>query len=201
MSGGEKVPESQVTRLPGAASPPDTPSRSYGEGGDANKDDPKIVLDALQKLAAQEVDRSERFTSRARQAFLFAAGFFAVVQTVSFNGFASDQVGSHERKALLILAIVAASALVSCGFALLVTDARWKTKDLTSDLILDAANDAAESGRPVAVELSGLYATVVDERRATNSRRKVALWVTQILAGLSGLAVLGELIYALNARI
>lgn len=171
-----------------------------GDGGRGGEDE-ALVLDSLRALASQELDRGERFASKARQAVVFAAGFFAVVQTVVFNSFAAKHLSDGERHTLLILAIVAGAALVVCGISLLFSDGVFKTKDLSSDEIIDTANLAEEQGEPVARELSGLYATIVDERRETNGKRRWALRATQLTAFVTSVAVLIELIYALNARI
>lgn len=174
---------------------------SSGGGGTSLADEYKLALDVLTGLANQELDRANSYGTRARQAFAFAAGFFAVVQTVAFNSFAGKFVGGHERHFLLVLAIAAGVALAVCGIALIFADSTRGTYDLTSDEVLATLNHAIEADEPVAAEFAALYAAIVDERRATNERRRRWLRSTQGLALASAGIVLWELIYALNARI
>ncbi|MDQ3740433.1 MAG: hypothetical protein M3389_05755 [Actinomycetota bacterium] len=177
-------------------------SLTTGDSGGHNVlDDHKVVMEALRGLAAQEYDRGERFGSRARQAFLFAAGFFAVVQTVAFSSFEADLVNDAERRALLTMAIVAGASLAICGISLLVSDGIWKARDLDAHEVLRTANQAAHNEEPVAVEFASLYARVLVERQSANGKRRRALRVTQTTALITALAIVLELIYALNARI
>src|SRR4051812_47615656 len=78
-----------------------------------------VALDVLRGLVDQELSRSERIASQARQAFALTAGFFAVVQTVAFGSFATSAVGQTERTWLLSLAAIGGLLLMLCGFATL----------------------------------------------------------------------------------
>lgn len=193
------VPPNPLTSISSPGAPPGR--TETGDGGHDYAADDALVLSTLQRLADQELDRGERFSSRSRQAFVFIAGFFAVVQTVAFNGFASTQINDHERRTLLIMAIVAGSSLAVCGLAMLWTDRRWKTYELDSNAVLAVVEQADAAGVSVAHKLVELHATVLDERRTTNKRRGLAVGFTRFAAAVTAVAVLVELIYAMNARI
>jgi hypothetical protein len=124
------------------------------EASRSPRGEPKVVLDVLQRLAAQALTRSERMSSRGRQAFALAAGFFAVVQTVAFTGFGESMVSADERRVLMTLAIVAGAALLVCGVAAIVTDSAWKTDEMHSDEVLETAHNL-RGRRPHQVHGSG----------------------------------------------
>lgn len=161
----------------------------------------ELALDVLRSLAAEEEARAERGVTRARQAFALAAGFFAVVQTVSFSSFAQKLIVAGERRHLLYLAGASGVMLTVCGLLLLVTDRAFRSRAISTDSILEVVNDTRQTSGPAYDGFISLYARLVDELRDTNARRYLVVFVTQVFALLSLLAVLVELVYSLHSRL
>jgi hypothetical protein len=166
--------------------------------GDEDKD-AELALELLRALADQELARSERSASRARQVFALAAGFFAIVQTVAFGTFASDLVTQDERREMLVLAGIGGGLLVICGLALLVADRAFGSVNVTPDNVLETLNEG--TGEPATYRFVELYARVVEEFRKANENRQKVVVGTQLLGLLSLVAVLVELVYGLHARL
>jgi hypothetical protein len=159
------------------------------------------ALTLLQKLVEQELGRSERFVTRARQAFALAAGFFAVVQTVAFGSFAKAAISTPERTTLLWIAGGAGVLLAACGAVLLYADTAYKTMNLTPEGILEVLNEEDEDGLTADERYVEDLADIVKALRETNRRRQRAVLVTQVMAFLSIACVLAELLYSLDARL
>jgi hypothetical protein len=173
-------------------------SRSNKAVPPADKD-AELALDLLRGMVDQELARADKSASRARQVFALAAGFFAVVSTVSFTSFAHALIGGHERHVLLWLAGLGGVCLAICGAALLAADRAFRGAYLTADDVVDTLNERPDE--PAALRYVELYAGAVDSMRVANGRRATAVFWTQV-AGLATIgAVLAELIYALYARL
>src|SRR5438128_11847856 len=104
--GGER-PDAEATPVGPGSQPVASVPRPVARPSSSHehKDtDADLALELLRGLADQEIARSERSASRARQVFALTVAFFAVVQTVAFGSFATTLIGHHERKVMLSLA-------------------------------------------------------------------------------------------------
>jgi hypothetical protein len=170
-----------------------------GGGDDGGRADLALGIDVLRGLADQELARAEAARSRSRQAFALAAGFFAVVQTVTFGGFVTNALSkAHQTPTLIHHATAAGIALAACGLALLIAELPFPSRDLTPEQVLDTLN-APPSDRSVTGEFAHLYAMVVAKRRQTNRRRSRVVAATQLLALITIGLVVWELLASLHA--
>lgn len=165
------------------------------------EDDKTIGLELLLKLHDQETTRAERASTRARQAFALAAGFFAVVQTVAFGSFAGRFIAASERAGILDRAIVAGICLTACGVLLLVADGALRGRTVTEEDIAAALDTAEAGGKAAREEFLDVYGAAVLAHRGMNRIRFFLTWLTQLAALACIGTVLWELIYSLNARI
>jgi hypothetical protein len=164
-------------------------------------DEYKVVLDVVRGLADQEYDRGERLSVKARQAFGFVAVLLAAVQAAALNSLGKAGVTEAEQSTILVMALIAVGLATATGILALVTDGpRW-FHNLASEDVLDSASDSLQAGQPVAMDLSQLYATVLDDRREAVDRRRYWLNYTQISSVLTIFALATELLYTLHTRL
>jgi hypothetical protein len=171
-------------------------------GGSSRDDkDAEVALDVMRGLADQELARAERASTRARQAFALAAGFFAIVQTVAFGSFEVDLVSNAERETLLDKATLAAIFLAVCGALLLVADSAFRSRDLDEDVVEQKLAEAGATKSSAARIFVETYGVVLYARRRTNRIRFLFVTLTQLAAIASIVFVLLELRYGLDARV
>ena len=163
----------------------------------AGDSDADVGLEILRSLVDQEVARAERSAARARQAFTVAAAFYAVVQTVIFGTFASRLISADERTWMLRSAALGGTFLAICGIHLLFADRNFKSRNLSSDNVLDAVNEAT----PATERFVELYARALDTMRSANETRTKIVTSAQVFALLTIAAVLVELVYGLSTRL
>lgn len=181
--------------------PPDQlPPAGDGAGGD-DRDDYKVVLDVMRGLADQEFDRGERLSTKARQSFAFIGVLFAGTQTIVLTTLASYFTSTGQQTAIIVMAGVAMVATAVTGALALAADSLKSFANLSSQDVLDSANDSMESGEPVAADLTQLYATAVDERREAVKKRRGWLVKAQIAAAVTIFVLSAELLYALYVRL
>ena len=171
-------------------------------GGMSEDDELRLALDLLRDLADQEFRRTERSTSRGRQAVALAAGFFAVAQTVAFSASATTAISSSETEALVWLAGIAAVTLTAGAVLLLLSEKGRTIANLSPALITNELNrgEGADGSTPLE-SLVEFYSTFVEGFRADNNGRVKWIAAAQIMSGLSILVVLVELIYAFSTRV
>jgi hypothetical protein len=79
-----------------------------------------FILDALKTAYDQEFQVAERLSAKSRQVFALAAGYFTIVQTVSFSSFLDEEVKAYELWVLL--------GGVAAGATALAMAARWAAR-------------------------------------------------------------------------
>jgi hypothetical protein len=102
---------------------------------------------------------------------------------------------------LLWLAGGAAVLLALCAVTLLIADGAYRSRNITPDDVLGVLDSDDEDGLTSDERFVEYLAGVVDSMRTTNGRRHVWVFITQLLAALSVLAVLVELVFSLDARL
>lgn len=163
--------------------------------------DIEVVLVALRQMFEDELARSERLKSQARQAFGVAVGFFALAQTVALGSFQIANLnGEHERRVTLLLAAISAVAMVGTGILALFADRGIPARHLDTDSVLAAGRDATYE-RPAAMELAEQYATAVDAIRDGIQNRINRVYWAQGAAGVTLSLVLIEIVYSLYHRL
>lgn len=160
----------------------------------------ELALVSLRQLFDDEIKRVERLVARGRQGFAFAAGFFALAQTVALGSFQTSNLSEHERRVLLLIAAIGGTGVVLTAIAALWADAGLRAKHVSTDSILDAV-ELSTSENTTAMRLAGLYAANVDAMRQTIRDRVLRVNVAQAIALGTILVVLVELVYSLYHRL
>ncbi len=138
-------------------------------------------------------------STKARQSFAFVAAFVAGVQALAVSG--QTTLSHSHRHAVLVLAFLAVLGAVATGVLAIVADGLRSFANLSSDDVLESANDSKRIGVPVKQDLCGLFARAVDERRNAVERRKPWLIATQISAVVTLVILSTELAYTLIVRL
>lgn len=159
------------------------------------------IVDALKSCAEQELTIAERLASKARQAFALGAGVFIVCQTVAFGNFDVSKLTAPEHQWIIGLAICAVAILGVAGLATLKADAPVSSGDLPLARLEDDLNAAYEGDSEVLGRLGGYYLGVVKSRRNANAARLTWYKRARGAVVVSLLGTVGELIFALIARV
>lgn len=150
----------------------------------------------------EEFRISERLDSKSRQAFALAAGFFAVVQTVTFGSFAQSSITSAERVVLLVVALLAGLAVAWVAHKLSRGEELQDERDINPGSVVGWVEEAdPDDTQHVLVRLlSGLRD--VAERRTENNRIRERNYEAVATATQVALIAAGiELITALMVRL
>ena len=120
----------------------------------------------------EEFRISERLDAKQRQAFALAAGFFAVVQTVTFGSFAQDHVHAGERVWLLAQVVLAAGALYAVAHRLRHGEELQEVDDVRPDLIVQWLEEADDDDPEYFMaRLVRRLSSVAEDRIANNRIR------------------------------
>lgn len=155
-----------VTRHDPPGRPGDQPQNGGGGGADLDQ-----AITVLRARIDEEFRVTERLDSKARQAFALAAGFFAVVQTVAFGGFAERTVNGDEKVALLLAAVVAGVLLVRVALRLANSEELLEEADVKPQAIVKWCNEAGNDREYVPVRLVTELARMADTRAKNNATR------------------------------
>lgn len=129
------------------------------------------AITVLRARVDEEFKIAERLDSKARQAFALAAGFFAVIQTVTFGSFAQDEVSTPERVLLLLVAILAGGFLAKVAHKVTSAEELHVESDLRPGAIVEWANAAGPANEYVRVRLIRGLSEVAQERHDNNEKR------------------------------
>lgn len=169
-------------------------------GSSGPPEDVGRIVDALKSSADQELTIAERLSSKARQAFALAAGVFVVAQTVAFGGFRTDNLGNGEQDWMIGLGIGSVVMLLIAALATIKADATFDSRDLPLTKLENDLNAAYAGDPEVTGRLGGYYLGVVRSRRKANVDRRTWYKRARLMAALSLLATVSELILSLAAR-
>ena len=168
-------------------------------GQESNESGSGLGLELLR--ADQELSRAETARARSRQAFAFAATFFAVVQTVAYGTYVTKAATTgHRTETLINHTAWAALALALCAVGLLIAELPLRSHNLTPKIVLDTIKDAPTE-EVERERFTSLYALIVESHRLTNAIRFRLVLVTQLLALATIALVLWELLVGLNASL
>jgi hypothetical protein len=158
------------------------------------------VAGVLRARIDEEFRIAERLDAKGRQAFALAAAFFALVQTVSFGGFAQAEVSHTERVALVVVAAAAAAVLAWVAYRLAIGEALQDEIDVRPERLAEWT-DNAEADDYVAGQIVRSLSDVTARRTYNNAIRSRTYDRVQLASGAS-LATCGiELLLALAIRI
>ena len=192
---GESIPNPTPMRPAGGA-----PTSVAGQGGTSSKDLEQAIT-VLRMRIDEEFRITERLDSKARQAFALAAGFFAVVQTVTFGGFAQGDVSSPERVGLLVAAVVAGVGVIVVAHRLTGSEGLLDEDDVTPEAIVQWCNAAGEDPEYVSVRLVGELSRMA-RSRSKNNEVRTTRYDTVALAARWSLILAGvELLVAIVVRL
>ena len=160
---------------PSGEPPKPTPMRRTGEdpgatpaSGGSGGNDLGQAITVLRARIDEEFRISERLDSKARQAFALATGFFVVVQTVAFGGFAQSTVTTDERFLLLAAAVIAAGSLIVVAHRLTNGEELLEEADVKPQKIVQWCNEADDDPEYVSVRLVSELAHMADRRNENN---------------------------------
>jgi hypothetical protein len=125
------------------------------------------AIGVLRARIDEEFRISERLDSKSRQAFALAAGFFAVVQTVTFSAFAQSSVHTGERIVLLAVAFIAGGAVAAVAHRLTNGEELLDEIDIKPETIVQWCNEAGRDSEYVSVRLVGELSGVATRRAET----------------------------------
>jgi hypothetical protein len=128
------------------------------------------VITALRARIDEEFRMMERLDTKARQAFALVAGFFAVVQAVTFGSFAQGGVNPTERVFLAIAAILAGALVLWAGHLLREVEELQREPDINPRELVSWYEEATEPDHVARNLASGLK--VVAEKRFDNNLEK-----------------------------
>jgi hypothetical protein len=148
---------------PAAARPP-----AGGGSGDLAQ-----AIAVLRARIDEEFRIAERIDTKQRQSFAFAAGFFAVAQTVAFGGFAQSGFGQADRAIVAIAAVAAGFFLIVVAHRLNNGEELQPEDDLRPESIVEWANEAEDAADPeyLQARLVSELARVARERTTANKQR------------------------------
>jgi hypothetical protein len=129
------------------------------------------AIAVLRGRIEEEFRISERLDSKMRQAFALAAGFFAVVQTVTFGSFAQSHVQPGERGLMLAAAIAAGAALVVIAHRVANGEELLEEADVRPEAIVDWCNEAGENEEYVSTRLVSELSYMARRRAENNAIR------------------------------
>jgi hypothetical protein len=191
---------------PGSSHKPTPTSRSEAHGGEpasggAGGNDLGQAITVLRARVDEEFRISERLDSKARQAFALGTGFFVVVQTVAFGGFAQATVNSTERVLLLAGAVVAAGALLIVAHRLSNGEELLDEADFKPEKIVQWCDEAGSDSEYVSVRLVSELAHMT-RRRAENNVIRGRNYDKVVFAARWALILAGvELLTAIAVRL
>jgi hypothetical protein len=166
----------------------------------ASSADLSQAITTLRSRIEEEFKIAERLDSKARQAFALAAGFFAVVQTVTFGSFAQSQISGNERHWLLAAAVVAGACVAAVAYALTHGEKLQDEDDVRPEMIVRWCNDA-DGDDYVAVHLVGEL-SMVARNRTDNNKKRGAHYSTVVTATRVALfSATVELLVAIVVRV
>lgn len=176
------------------------PAQSGSEGACGGADLDQAIA-VLRGRIDEEFRIAERLDSKTRQAFAFAAGFFAVIQTVAFGSFASSGVTTEERAVLLILVVAAGGFVARIATRALAAEELQAEIDASPEAIAKWANEAGSDPEYVRVRLVGKLSKVA-RSRADNNETRSERYDDVVAASRLAMIVIGvELIWAIVARL
>lgn len=198
-SPGEMPHRDRELRVAGGRSPGRHESTSGAGGG---CEDLVQAITFLRGRIDEEFRISERLDSKSRQAFALAAGFFAVVQTVTFGSFAQSSITSAERVVLLVAALLAGLAVAAVAHKLTHGEELQDERDVKPDSVVGWVEEAdPDDAEHVLVRLLSGLREVAESRTENNKIRernyKTVATATQVALIMAGV----ELITALTVRL
>lgn len=158
------------------------------------------AIAVLRARVDEEFRISERLDSKGRQLFALAAGVFAVTQTVVFGSFSENRVGTDERVALCVMALLAGLALWWTAHAQADGEDLAEEGDTRPEAIVEWVN-AATTDRQVTLQILGELARVARERDTSNRARAVRYDLVQTRARWVLILTATELIFGILFRI
>jgi predicted alpha/beta hydrolase len=174
--------------------------RSSTSHGGAGSQDLAQAITILRARVDEEFKIAERLDSKGRQAFALAAGFFAVVQTVTFGSFAQNTITSGERPFLLAMAVLAGACVAAVGHRLTHGEDLLGEADMKPEAIVEWCNEADENDY-VAVRLVAELSRMA-RRRAENNAIRAKNYDAVANAARVALVVAGvELLVAIVVRL
>ena len=139
-------------------------------GGAGGKDLDQAIT-VLRARIDEEFRISERLDSKARQAFALATGFFAVVQTLAFGGFAQTTVTPTERVFLLVAAVIAGGCVVVVAHRLANGEELLEEADVKPEAIVEWCDEAGNDAEFVSTRLVSELAHMARRRADNNAIR------------------------------
>lgn len=168
--------------------------------GGASSADLSHAIATLRAHIDEEFKIAERLDSKSRQAFALAAGFFAVVQTVTFGSFAQAQISGDERHWLLVAAVVAGASVALVAYVLAHSETLQEGDDIRPEKIVQWCNEADDEDY-VAVRLVSELGEVA-RNRTDNNKKKSAHYRLVVRATRLALCLASiELVVAIVVRV
>ena len=161
----------------------------------------KTLLAEFKELADRQRSQAERLSSRARQVFAYLGIVFGITQAAALAAFASTLVSNSERQDILTWGIIAAVGLGVTGICAILAEVVWSFSAVGEKDIEEAGDEAVANDEDVALLLAAKYQEQVREAATPLRGRTNWLGVTQTFAALTLIAIIVEIILALNARI
>lgn len=184
-----------------SVAPGGAPAAQELAGGSGDGSAAALGIGLLRDLASQEITRAESARTRARQSFVLAAGFFAVVQTVAYGSFVTKAAAEgHRTGTLLTWTAWAALALALCGLLLVIAELPRGSGNLTPDLVLGATKRAGSESEATE-KIAELLALIVESHRLANRIRFRLVAGTQVLAMVAIALAATELLVGLHATL
>jgi len=131
------------------------------------------AITVLRARIDEEFRIAERLDAKSRQIFALAAGFFAVVQTVTFGSFAQNQITSTDRQIMLAATVIAGLALIGVAYRLVRGETTLLENDIKPESIVAWCNESKGDPEYLPARLVSELSLVARCRSQNNENRNL----------------------------